>query len=512
VREVLGLSQRELAVEFKVTHGAIAGWESGTRSLPGPVSRLLELYEEELGLLGEEHEQALSGLRATPLARGRALSTITGNILVSVLATALTRWLSASERTSAVSTRAQAALARNLADSLAELKGLALKAGQTLGYLDFLLSDPARAELNSLLTSNRPLRPSLIAQIFLEDMGRLPRELFVEWSPQAFAAASIGQVHRARLSDGRWVAVKVQYPGIAEAVETDLRGAELLDRLVSAIFRGQEPGVLVSELRERLHEECDYLVEARSQEEFRTRWTGRAGIRIPAVYSEFSSRRILVTELSSGENFDSFLTHATEAERNRAGELIYCFFIESFCRDCVFNADPHPGNYLFLDGDVVLLDFGCVKRVERARIDWWNSLMRAYLERRFETAREQLIEAGVVPDPAHYDFWSHHRMVLTTYEFLLRDGPFRFDTQFMRRLLNARGTDNRGLFRSNVSKDLIFANRMALGLFALLSRLQARADFREITLSLLYGPGQERPPPYTESELALFLSGDRQPR
>jgi hypothetical protein len=264
------------------------------------------------------------------------------------------------------------------------------------------------------------------------------------------------------------VAVKVQYPGIAEAVETDLRGAELLDRLVSAIFRGQEPGVILAELRERMTEECDYLAEARAQEEFRLRWAGRAGFQIPRVYQDISSRRILVSDLSPGESFDSFLAHASGQERDRAGELIFTFFIESFCRDRVFNADPHPGNYLFLDGDVVLLDFGCVRRLDHARIDWWKHLMRAYLERRFEMAQQLLIEAAVVPDPARYDFWGHHRMVFATYEFILCSEPFRFDTEFMRRLLNARGRDNRGLFRSSVAKDLVFANRMALGLFALL--------------------------------------------
>jgi predicted unusual protein kinase regulating ubiquinone biosynthesis (AarF/ABC1/UbiB family) len=438
------------------------------------------------------------------------VSRIAGNVLVSVMVSALTRWLSGGKRTNAVSARAQAALARNVADSMAELKGVAMKAAQTLGYLDFMLSDDARAQLNGLLTSSRPLRASLIAQIFLEEQGRLPSQLFSEWSTQAFATASIGQVHRARLADGRPVAVKVQHPGIAEAVETDLRGAELLDRLVSAIFRGQEPGVILAELRERLSEECDYLAEARNQEEFRLRWAGRAGFQIPMVYLELSSRRILVSELSPGESFDSFLAHATEHERDRAGELIYSFFIESFCRDHVFNADPHPGNYLFLDGDVVLLDFGCVRRLERTRVSWWKNLMRAYLERRFEVAQQLLIEAGAVPDPAHYDFGCHHRMVLTTYEFMLQSVPFRFDTQYMRRLLNARGRDNRGLFRSSVAKDLVFANRMALGLFALLSRLQARADYREITLNLLYEANEQRPAPYAETELSLFVAGHGQ--
>ena len=111
----------------------------------------------------------------------------------------------------------------------------------------------------------------------------------------------------------------------------------------------------------------------------------------------------------------------------------------------------------------------------------------------------------MIPDPAHYDFESHHRMVLTTYEFVLREPSFQFTTAFMRRLIDARGRDNRGKFRVNLPKDWIFANRMALGLFALLARLEAKADFRGALLDVLYEPGEPRPAPYTEAELGLFV-------
>jgi predicted unusual protein kinase regulating ubiquinone biosynthesis (AarF/ABC1/UbiB family) len=505
VREALGLSQREMAKEFKVAHGAIAGWESGTRTLPGPVSKLLELYEEELGLSGDG--VGIAGLRTSVAARNLALSRLAGNVLIRTVGGLLARWLGGDEQSNAITARAQAALARNLAEAVGELKGLAMKAGQTLGYVDFLLSDAARAELNTLMSSSPPLRASVVAQVFLEDQGQLPRQLFAEWTPHPFATASIGQVHRARLSDGQAVAVKVQYPGIEEALEADLQSVELLDRLGSFIFRGQERGVLVAELRERLTEECDYLAEAENQEEFRLRWTGRPGLLIPKVLRQRSSRRILVSDLVQGEGFDSFLEHATGAERDHAGALIYGFFVESFCKHGVFNADPHPGNYLFVNGDVALIDFGCVKRMSLEQVAWWKALLRSYLERRFDAARDLLIETDLIPDPSRYDFESHHRMVLTTYEFALRATPFRFDAAYMRRLINARGKDNRGKFQVNLPKDWIFANRMALGLFALLARLQATGDFRNPLLGVLYEPGEARPAPYTDTELSLLGTG-----
>jgi predicted unusual protein kinase regulating ubiquinone biosynthesis (AarF/ABC1/UbiB family)/DNA-binding XRE family transcriptional regulator len=499
LRDTLGFTQREMAREFKVAHGAIAGWESGTRSLPGPVSKLLELYEEELGL--SDDGAGFERLETDGMARHVALGKVAGNIVARTLVRLLTRWIAGDGYANAVSVRAQTALARNLADVASELKGIAMKAGQTLGYVDFLLSESARAELSALMTSSPPLKASAVAQVFLEDQGQVPRQVFSEWSPRPFAAASIGQVHRARLKDGHPVAVKVQYPGVAEALESDLRGIELLDRLGSFIFRGQQRGVFMAELRERMAEECDYRAEAQHQEEFRLRWLDRPGVEVPRVQLEHCSRRILVSDFSEGESFEAFLERATAAERDRAGRSIYGFFVESFFRHGVFNADPHPGNFLFVNGSVVLLDFGCVKRLSPETVSWWRTFLRAYLERRFEVARHLLIDVGMIPDPANYDFDSHHRMVLATYEFCLRDAPFQFDPAFMQRLLNARGRDNRGKFRVNLPKDYLFAQRMALGMFALLARLEAKGDFRTLMLDMLYDPAELRPAPFSESEL-----------
>jgi predicted unusual protein kinase regulating ubiquinone biosynthesis (AarF/ABC1/UbiB family)/DNA-binding transcriptional regulator YiaG len=499
VREVLGLSQREMAKEFKVAHGAIAGWESGTRTLPGPVSKLLELYEEELGL-SENDDDGIERLRTSFVARNFAISRVAGNVVIRSVGYLVSRWLGGDGQSNAITARAQAALARNLADALGELRGVVMKAGQTLGYVDFMLSEATRAELNALTTSSPPLRASAVAQVFLEDQGQLPRQLFAEWSPRPFAVASIGQVHRAVLRNGQHVAVKVQYPGTADALATDLRGVQALDRLSSFIFRGQERGVFWTELRERLAEECDYRLEAQNQEEFRLRWLGHPGLQIPKVLVQCSSRNILVSELIQGESFDSFLEHATPNECDRAGDVIYRFYIESFCRHGVFNADPHPGNYLFVNGDVAMLDFGCVKRMTSPQVSWWRAFLRCYLERRFDAARDSLIEMGMIPDPARYDFESHHRMVLTTYEFCLREGPFRFDAAYMRRLINARGRDNRGKFKANLPKDWIFASRMGLGQ----ARLRAKGDFRGAMLDVLYEPGEARPAPYTDTELSLL--------
>jgi transcriptional regulator with XRE-family HTH domain len=169
VRDALRLSQREMAKEFKVAHGAIAGWESGTRTLPGPVSKLLELYEEELGLSDED--SATGGIKTSFAARNFALSKAAGNVLVRAVAGLLARWLVGDEPANSLSTRARAALALNLAGKLSELKGLAMKAGQTLGYVDFLLSEESRLELDALMSSSRPLPTSHVAREQVQSGG-----------------------------------------------------------------------------------------------------------------------------------------------------------------------------------------------------------------------------------------------------------------------------------------------------------------------------------------------------
>jgi len=222
-----------------------------------------------------------------------------------------------------------------------------MKIGQSASYLDFAIPEEARAALASLCTRSRPMAPSVVAEIFIRELGASPRRLFAEWSPEPFAAASIGQVHRARLKSGELVAVKVQYPRIVEAIDADLKNSLLAERAIALIFRGGEPGVFSGELRERFLEECDYRHEAANQQELRRLWAGRDEVLIPRVFEELTTTRILVTELASGDDFETFAGRASQAEKDRAGDIMYRFAYESIFRHGLFNADPNPGNYLF---------------------------------------------------------------------------------------------------------------------------------------------------------------------
>ncbi len=504
------MTQRQMAREFNVAHGAIAGWESGARTLPGPAVRLLELHEQELGLAAGG--PGLPRLKTSVTSRSLALSGVAGGMFARAAASALERMLAGEGEADGIRARARAAVARNLVRAVGELKGLAMKLGQTLAYADFALPEIARSELASLFTTSRPMAPSVSAQVVLEESGEPPGALFAEWEAMPFAAASIGQVHRARLHSGEPVAVKVQYPAIVDAIESDLQSLAFIDRLSAGIFRGQSRGEIVGEIRERCLEECDYRVELANMLAFQRIWDGRAGVRIPRVYPELSTRRMLVMEYVDGEDFNSFEKRASQADRNRAGTTICRLALESILRHGIFNADPHPGNFLFAGGDVVFLDFGCVKRFPATMIGLWRALGRSVLERRFDVTRQVWVETGSVPDARRYDFDYCVRMMVQLYEPWLSDEPFRFTPEFVERTWRLLAVDNPNRFRSNVPKDWVFTSRLQWGVASVLARLGAEFDFRGLALDLLYDPGEPRPPPYTREERAMMGVAPTPPR
>jgi predicted unusual protein kinase regulating ubiquinone biosynthesis (AarF/ABC1/UbiB family) len=277
----------------------------------------------------------------------------------------------------------------------------------------------------------------------------------------------------------------VQYPGIAAAIRADLSNAALLDRLGSVFFSGQEPGVFLSEVQERFAEECDYRLEAENQQRFRKWWQGRPGVIIPRVFPELCTGRVFVSELCRGENFEAFVSRASQAERDRAGQLLWQFAFESIFRHGALNADPHPGNYLFQGGDVVFLDFGCVKQFSPELLARWRRLIRSSLAGDVEQAQKAWIEIGMVPRPELYDFGYHDHMMRTLYEPWAGADPFRFSPEFVARLWRVLMLDNPNKFCTNNPKDWVFVNRLQWGLYAVLARLEASGDFRSAILELL---------------------------
>ncbi len=257
--------------------------------------------------------------------------------------------------------------AEQVAESLGHMKGALMKLGQMASYLDQGLPQPVRDALAELQADAPPMASDLAESVVESELGSHPRELFAEWDATPIASASIGQVHRAVTHQGMEVAVKVQYPGVAEAISADLDNTELLFSMLGMLFPGMDPGPIVEELRARIVEELDYRTEAENQQMFVEAYRGHPYIHVPEVLHDLSAGRVLTTEMATGARFEEVVGWSDE-ERQLAAETLYRFVFGSIYSLGAFNGDPHPGNYLFRPGgEVTFLDFGLVKRFNVCR-------------------------------------------------------------------------------------------------------------------------------------------------
>jgi aarF domain-containing kinase len=245
---------------------------------------------------------------------------------------------------------------------LAYLRGAMTKLGQTMGNLPEIVPDEVAVMLARLNFEAPPMHYSLIRAVVANEFGREPEELFASFDKEAFAAASVGQVHRARLRSGEEVAVKIQYPGIARTIDADFRNLAALLFPLRLNNDWEYVRAQFDEVRRMLHQEVDYRQEADSQRKARELFTAEDGIVIPRVFDDYSTERVLTTEYLRGRHLEDFLaTNPSQTSRDRAGTLIERSHLRMYFAYTNY-ADPSPGNYLFLeDGRLGLLDFGCIQ-------------------------------------------------------------------------------------------------------------------------------------------------------
>ncbi len=493
LRASMGVSQRELAEEFNVAAGAIAQWESGARTVPGPVLRLIELYESELGPSSRPRPSHV----APPTGWLRRTAASSSSIMAWLAA----RSLLPLAPSGAIAGRLRERAVQRYVQSASRLKGLSMKWAQLAWSMDALLQPHEAAALSALRRTIPAMSPSRAAAVFLEDQGATPRQRFAQWSSQPFSAGSIGQVHAATLPTGQRVAVKIQYPGVAALLQQDLRNVGMLDDLSRIFLRQQRPGVLHAEMRERFLEECDYALEARHQTQMRAAFEGHADILIPEVFPGWSSGRVLTTALVEGRTLEEFAATASQAERDRAGAAVWRFYYRSVLVRGAYNTDPHPGNFLFLPDRVAFLDFGRVRRLPEVFRRTWRDLGRALFERDRRRAEELLIALDYVPDPSDFDFGPTLRLLSHWTLPCLQEGGFAFTPEYLRTLWQVYLADSTRQ-RVSFSPEMIFLPQLLFGVAAVLTRLRARVPCREIHEALLYSAEESVPPAYSPAELA----------
>ncbi|MGE5182842.1 MAG: ABC1 kinase family protein [Acidobacteriota bacterium] len=376
------------------------------------------------------------------------------------------------------------ASARSLVDRMGELKGLVMKAGQIASYMPGTLPPSAQAVLAELQAKSTPMAWPRIEAVLRAELGEA--RWFEAIDERPFAAASIGQVHRAR-HRGAPVAVKIQYPGIEDAIRSDLKMVSVVARL-SSIGSPLDGGALAGELRERLLEECDYTREAASQRLFAALLARVPGASVPDVIAERSTRRVLTTALVARAPLPELATAAPQAARDRAGQIIFRACFELLWRDAIYNADPHPGNYLAGDaGDVTFLDFGCVRRFDPELIRTWRALARAILDGDREGFTCGFRALGFVGKDKGFDWEYQFDAMRFLYRPFLEPG-FRHHPEFVAKTFGVLMFDNPNRFRIAMPPAWLFLNRLQWGLNAVLAQLAASGPWRDVIEEILAGP------------------------
>jgi predicted unusual protein kinase regulating ubiquinone biosynthesis (AarF/ABC1/UbiB family) len=401
--------------------------------------------------------------------------------------------------------------ATKMASTLGQMKGAAMKIGQLASFVDVDFLPPEYREvyqeqLAKLRTSAPPMPWSKVKEVLAEEYeGRKLKDLFAQFEREAFAAASIGQVHRARLHDGRAVAVKVQYPGIAEALEADLRNAGMIVRLGKALAPGLDAKAIANELRERVLEELDYEYEAQNQRAFARNYAGHPFIYIPEVHTKLSRQRVLVTELVEGKGFDQ-VKKLPHDERSRFGEIVFRFCFGSIYHLQHFNADSHPGNYLLMaDGRVAFLDFGMTKRLEEHQIGLEQRALHAAFNDDAEELRDGLAELGFLrnKDIDVDRLLEHVKIVGGWY---MRDEEIELSPRYVMKVIEVTSDPRSEYFdlmrQESMPAEELMGRRMETGLLAVLAQLGAKRNWHRIMREWLFAE-----PPSTElgeAEWAYF--------
>jgi predicted unusual protein kinase regulating ubiquinone biosynthesis (AarF/ABC1/UbiB family) len=393
--------------------------------------------------------------------------------------------------------------AMKMVGALGQMKGAAMKLGQFASFIDTeFIPDEYREIYQEQLAKLRTDAPAMpwekVEKVLEEEWEGEPlSELFADFEHEAFAAASIGQVHRAELLDGRAVAVKIQYPGIAEALDADLRNAGTIVRLARALAPGLDAKAIAKELRERVMEELDYEYEAQNQRSFSRAYRGHPFIYVPEVITRLSRRRVLVTELVEGLGFEQ-VKQLPDEERSRFGEIVFRGSFGSIYHLQHFNADPHPGNYLLMeDGRVAFLDFGMTKKLDHEQIVLEQRAFDAASRDDPEAFRAALHDLGFVKNPSKLDaerLLEHMRAVGGWY---IEDHEIEISAQRVMKIIESTNDPRSEYYdlmrREAMPADELMGRRMEIGVVAVLGQLRAKRNWHRIMREWIYAD-----PPATE--------------
>jgi predicted unusual protein kinase regulating ubiquinone biosynthesis (AarF/ABC1/UbiB family) len=408
-----------------------------------------------------------------------------------------------SEGRRAAAEKRQLDAAEQIVETLGQMKGAAMKVGQVMSFMDTgALPPEVQERFQTKLGALRDSAPKVsfddMRKVIEHDLEEPIDEVFAEFDPEPVAAASIGQVYRARLHDGRDVAVKVQYPSVAAAVRADMQNLGLILRAARSMAPGMDAKAMAAEIRERIYEELDYEHEAQAQRQMARLWRGHPFVVIPDVVTRLSRERVLVTDWVEGRRFDA-VKELPQEERDHFAETVYRFFVGGFYRTGFISGDPHPGNFLLQeDGRVAFLDFGMTRHVSLEHVEEKIEMFRAGLAldaKRYHAAAAKIgffpaDDARIEPEVALAHF-------VAVSDWWREDRPFTIDQSYIRRVMIDLG-DPRSEYwsimrHSTIPPEAMIAGRTDTLTLGVLGQLEATANWHRIVREYLYGDPPSTP-------------------
>ncbi|MEZ5122728.1 MAG: AarF/ABC1/UbiB kinase family protein [Solirubrobacterales bacterium] len=391
--------------------------------------------------------------------------------------------------------RRQIETAEQIVAALGTMKGAAMKLGQVMSFLDVgLVPEDYREEFQTKLAALRDAAPKVhfkdMRKVLEQEYGERLDDVFETFDPVPIAAASIGQVYQATLPDGRCVAVKVQYPGVAQAVRADMQNLGMILRLMKSVAPGLDPKAIGDEIRARIDEELDYELEASNQRALARIYRDHPFIVVPEVVTSLSHERVVVSEFVSGRGFEE-LKQLPQDERDRLGEIIFRFYFGCMYRHHQFSGDPHPGNSLLLrDGRMAFFDFGLFKRIDAATAERELAMARMAIEGRAAELGEALRSSGFVLASARYtdeqlleQFRDLTWWYITDEEITLEP---EIATQVMIDMSDPRSRHFAQMRHESMPPDHLFGRRLEVLTLAVLGQLRARANWYRIAREWIY--------------------------
>ncbi len=450
------------------------------------------------------------GLNTSRFGRAAKLGGLAGGAAARSLGVKATNVVRNDEDKAAANRRAALETADRMVTVLGTMRGAAMKVGQSLSVIDIgaFEDDEVREEFQRKLAKLQSMAPTVpfadMRKVIEQDLGGALDTLFARFDEEPIAAASIGQVYRAALPDGREVAVKVQYPGIKDVVRADLKNVKLVLKVAARFSPGLNTKEIADEVIERITEELDYELEASNHRAVARAFAGHPFIVVPDVLTDLCSERVIVTEFVEGRRFDE-VRDDDEAARDRIGEILFRFYVNGPYRTRLLNGDPHPGNALFLDdGRVAFLDFGFFKRQTREEVETSLEVLRAVYShdapRLYELTRAQgIIDAG----PEMIEPLMEKYRAATWW--FADDQEVRLHTRDMSRIVAEHAGMKDGFGDVQMPADQITTLRAFSLVLGILCQLQAGNNWHQIGRETVFGEEPQTPLGIQE---AAWLQGD----